>query len=338
MLSIFSTQSTTAPSLSAMPLAPSGKGLAFHRSILPVKKHPLSRNIREFPYGKRTSRKQIPAIHARLCDVDIVKNNLPYQQSKDLFNYLAEVQAEHVPSLIKQPHAKALKQIILVGTQLLLEVDRLSRHPSYIPNATHIRPASLVVYREQPDMEPEILKELSLPEPKPMSYWPFRPIANITKEMAAETGILSPVFVLNAFMQALAWLDDLTRTRPVKSTCETANLMQNTLQGVRQLKFSKVETHRMQAAAKIYGYENDLTTYLPEIYRLIQNTQTSLKQAKQKYGDSNVKLGIWHYDSELPSTRKIQDVSALFPGCDIKAFLPSIEQMRDQLEELYYIA
>lgn len=338
MLSSFSTQSTTVPSLSVLHLSPTSTGFAFHRPLLPVKKHSLSRNIREFPYGERASRQQAHAIQARLCDVDPVKNNLPYQQSKDLFKQLAVVQAEHVPSLIQQPHLEALKQIMLVGTQLLLEIERLSRHPSKIPNATLIRPASLVVYQEQKHAEPKVLKELSLPEPKPVSFWPFRTIANVTRDMAAESGIFSPSFVLNAFMQGLAGLNDLTRARPLKSACESVNVLHNTLQGARQLKFSKVETHRMQQAAKLYGYEDDLTAYLSETYGLIQNAQTALKQATQKHKDSIVKLGIRYYDPELPSTRKIQDVSALFPGCDVKAFLPSIEQLRDRLEELYYLA
>lgn len=335
MLPISFIQSRIAPSRPLVPMIPTGKELYYQGPFLPVKKYSLSRNIQQFPYGEQSGRVGNHDMRLRLCDVDTVKNNLPYQSSKNLFKQLTVAQTGQTSSLSKQPHVDALKQVILAGTQLLLEVERLSRFPSNIPNATSIRPASLVVYQEKPNANPKILKKLPLLEHKPLSDWPFRLIANGTKELAAKE---SSFIALNAFMQFLASLDDLSRVRPIKSVRETAHFLENTLHGARQLKFSKVETHRMQQVAKLYGYENDLTAYLSETYQLIQDTQATLKQEEQQHGTPAIKLGILYYNPESPNTQKIQDVSALFPACDFKVFLSPSEQLRDRLEELYYLA
>lgn len=283
--------------------------------------------------GRSLSQPRTILTEARLCDTKPIKNTVPYRNSKKLLTQLSPFLIPEVAGLAKEGHSEALKRLILVGSQLLDEQNQLSKHPTGIPGVMSIHPTSLILYRIQNDSKPQVL--YTVPELKIKEFtWPFRQVANITQDWASGKSPLSAEFGINLAMQSLAALNDLATQGPRAIICRTAHLLENSILGFNKLAFSAPEFERLKGSAFKHGYSNDVSEFIPEVYVLMQN----IVQSMERLGSSNtpLKLGISYCDPKDPKKTAIKDVSALFPECDLNAFLPEIERLRDQLEDLYY--
>jgi hypothetical protein len=284
------------------------------------------------------SQKRLGPIQARFNDRESIGNKIPYQQSQRLLEAIDFRLAKPGAPLAKVAHPEALKQLLMVGTQLLSEMERLSRHPSTTPGAFTIEPTHLVIYKPKVNAEPHILETLPGLEVNSATNWHFRMLANITKDWAKDSSPFSSVAAINLMMQSVSAILDLASWKPIAGFSQAREYLNNGLHGAKDLNFSAVERERLKEVANYYGYREFLPDYMTELYKFMNTAHSRYAQAVSGSPAEPVRLGIAYSDPKHPDQVKVKDMNQLFPGCDLKSFLPKIDQHRGQLEDLFYKA
>lgn len=237
----------------------------------------------------------------------------------------------------------ASKKLLHIGGYILHLKHEISKEPipGYaLTQAYSYVPHELVVYRETPNGKGHFVVIKTIPEPDAsgqFDQWQWKALSKLTESLKENKPIWDPSHLANGLARLIHFFACQDNWNLPKKAMKAAVKLDNQMHGVGQLRIYGEEREELAKSGEPLGFSvqnpESMTDYVEQVLTMLMTANTAMEQAARKYPNSEIKLGLWPCTPNHNQT--IEDISELFPQCDMKRSQMPNEQARWNLEVLF---